>query len=75
MGAERYRWIFSLIDYDDNETYLDESGKEIDYSEAADWIGTDTEAAMECDRRSDAWEERYDALAAKITYHRMGRVA
>ena len=67
-------WKFSVMDFDDHESYLDTDGREIDRSDAAVFIGTDEDAIAEADRRSFAWEDREDVCAAIVTYHSMGEV-
>ena len=71
MDTKR-RWIFSVTDFEDYDSYVDADGKEIDYSDAVEFVGTTEEASNEAERRVDAWEEREDACAAKVTYHSMG---
>ena len=68
------RWTFSVMDFEDHDSYVDADGKEIDYSDAVEFVGTVEEASNEAKRRADAWEEREDACATKVTYHSMGTV-
>ena len=68
------RWTFSVTDFGGSESYVDAEGKQIDYSDAVIFVGTNEEASTEGERRADAWEERANACAAKITHHSMGVV-
>ena len=70
----RRLWTFSVTDYEDHESYVDADGKEINYSDAATFVGTHEEAVTESERRANAWEERKDACCAKVTHHSMGVV-
>jgi hypothetical protein len=67
------RWIFSIVD-DDREVFLNENGLAIDYSDAQEWIGDDREAAEECERRADLYEELTGGLVLKVKYRSWGRV-
>lgn len=68
------RWLYSVIDFNDDECYIDENGREIDCSDAKEHIATDADAITEGDRRADLWEKEQDAIAAKITRHSRGVV-
>jgi hypothetical protein len=67
------RWIFSVVD-DDHEVFLNENGLPVDYSDAQEWIGDDREAADECERRADLYEELIGGLVLKVKYHSTGIV-
>ena len=67
------RWKFVMVDEDDNAYYLGPNGETGD--DGAEWIGTDHEAAIEANRRSDLWESKPEnGLALKVTYMSMGKV-
>lgn len=67
------RWLFSVVG-DDHEVFLNENGLAVDYSDAQEWIGDDREAADECERRSDLYEELTGGLVLKVKYHSTGIV-
>jgi hypothetical protein len=67
------RWLFSVVD-DDHEVFLNENGLAVDYSDAQEWIGDDREAADECERRADLYEELSGKLVLKIKHHSIGVV-
>ena len=70
----RRRWLYTVADWNDHETYVDENGNEICRDDAKEHIATDAEAAIEADRRADLWETQQDALAARVTRHSQGIV-
>jgi hypothetical protein len=67
------RWLFSVVD-DVHEVFLNENGLAIDYSDAQEWIGDDREAADECERRADLYEELSGGLVLKVKCRSLGRV-
>jgi hypothetical protein len=68
------RWIFEVEDYDDDSVFIDADGLAVDQDDATPFIGTNEEAEVEGDRRTELLEVRYDALCAKITRHSRGKV-
>ena len=68
------RWTFSVNDFDDEDSYVDHDGNEVDYSDAVPWIGTDDEASAEGERRANRWEEHENAFACRVTRHSNGVV-
>lgn len=69
------RWYFSVEDWDDNEEFIGPDGESIGEEEAKrhPFIGDRWQAGEEGDRRSSRWEDREDALAARVTSHSMGK--
>jgi len=67
------RWLFSVVE-DDHEVFLNENGLAVDYSDAQEWIGDDREAADECERRADLYEESTRGLVLKVKCHSIGVV-
>jgi hypothetical protein len=68
------RWLFKVTDWNDDEFYVDADGKQSSYDDVPKFVGTDYEALQEGDRRADLWEQKYDALAARVTRESQGIV-
>ena len=71
----RRRWLYTVTDWNDDETLVDENGDEVFRDDAKEHIATDAEAAIEADRRADLWETKQDALVARVTRHSQGIVS
>jgi hypothetical protein len=70
----RRRWLYTVTDWNDDESHVDENGEEVCRDDAKEHVATDAEAAIEADRRADLWETKQDALVAKVTRHSQGIV-
>ena len=68
------RWLISVRDDRDEEIYLDENGKPVDYSDAKEFIADEVQAALETDRRANLWENLNMGIALRATYHSQGKV-
>ena|SRR3990167_1880807 len=73
-GIVQRRWLYTVTDWDDATSYVDENGDEVCLDDAREHIANDSEAATEADRRADMWETKQDALAARVTRHSRGIV-
>ena len=73
--SEKKRWCFSILDFDEEEEYVDEDGVTVDfeYARANPFIGNDKEAGEEGDRRADLWEENNECFPEKVIRHCLGR--
>lgn len=73
LSAQR-EWRFMGEDLNDDCFYLDENGREMDYEDSMDkpFTGDASAAAQEADRRSNLWEDHWNAVLIKITYESLG---
>lgn len=70
----RRRWLYTVTDWNEDESHVDENGDEVCRDDAKEHIATDAEATIEADRRADLWETKQDAIAACVTRHSQGIV-
>lgn len=69
------RWRFSITIWDEDEIYLDENGKPDDEYETEVFIGNDSEASAECERRTLLYENaNEDEWVSESTVHALGLV-
>lgn len=64
------KWVFTVKDCNDDEFFVSPDGRAIDYEEAkyCAFVGVESEAADECDRRSNEWEEQTGDIALSCSY-------
>ena len=61
------RWIFRIDDFDGHTVYVDDRGREIDYTEATPVPISGPAVDDEAGRRARLWEDRHCACAATVT--------
>ena len=74
---DKRNWYFEIEDWEDGASeYPDENGVNAGYDTARDtpFIGNETEANAEAERRADLWESQVNGFASKVTLHAFGRV-
>ena len=75
LGNEVIRkWIFHAETHAEESFHLDESGNEIDHSDAVPFIGNNHNAILEAERRANLWEDKSNGLLAEIIYESQGIV-
>ena len=65
------RWKFRVEDPDGEGCYVGPDGKQ---DSECEWIGTDSEASAEAQRRADAWENATSGLCLRVVYESQGQV-
>jgi hypothetical protein len=71
MNAVVRRWRFRIKDENGEGCYVGPDGR---HDSDAEWIGTDTEASAEAQRRADAWENATNGLCLRVVYESHGQV-
>jgi len=67
----KHRWISYFQTLDDSG-YLDQEGRDVEESDAVEFIGTNDEAHAESDRRADLYERQTNAFVTRVTYESKG---